>query len=209
MRFSRAKTWGIDAAAADGDNPAIMFTIFGADGKQYGPVPAHKVQEWMRDGRANRQTKVQRVGETEWKTLGDFPEFADPAATPPPLPAPADVPAAAPAPAPAPGAMPALAGSIDVFECLSRSFHLWKENFLPLVGVTLLVILAQMLLGLIPIVGILSGLFLKGVFYGGLYYYFLGKMRGEPREVGDAFAGFSRAFVPLMLTSLLQSAFVI
>jgi uncharacterized membrane protein len=44
------------------------------------------------------------------------------------------------------------------------------------------------------------------VFYGGLYYYYLGKMRGEPREFGDGFAGFSKAFGPLALASLLTVA---
>lgn len=52
-----------------------MFTILGADGKEYGPVPADKVHEWIRGGRANLQTKARRADETEWKTLGDFPEF--------------------------------------------------------------------------------------------------------------------------------------
>jgi hypothetical protein len=185
-----------------------MFTIIGADGKQYGPVPADKVQAWIRDGRANLQTKAQRVGEAEWRTLGEFAEFSA-AAVPPPL-------AAAPAPAPAAPVGPvdaktyaadliARAAPLDVFECLSRSFHLWKNNFFPLVGATLLVMLAEMVLGLIPIVGMLSGLVLKGVFYGGVYYYYLGKIRQEPREIGDAFAGFSRAFVPLMLATLVVS----
>jgi uncharacterized RDD family membrane protein YckC len=67
-----------------------MFTILGADGKEYGPVAADKVQEWIRAGRANLQTKARRADETDWKTLGDFPEFAAsapvPVITPPALP---------------------------------------------------------------------------------------------------------------------------
>ncbi len=79
-----------------------MFTILGSDGKQYGPVPADKVQAWMRDGRANLQTKAQRQGEAEWRTLGEFAEFS---ATPPPPPVEADrpTPAATFAEAAAPG----------------------------------------------------------------------------------------------------------
>ena len=53
-----------------------MFTILGADGKEYGPVTAGKLHEWIAGGRANLQTKARRDGETEWKTLGDFPEFS-------------------------------------------------------------------------------------------------------------------------------------
>jgi hypothetical protein len=95
------------------------------------------------------------------------------------------------------------AATFDLFSCLSRSFDLWKNHFMPLVGVTLLVMIVQFVVGLIPIVNILSGLLLSAVFYGGLYYYYLGKIRGEGREVGDVFAGFTKAFVPLMLTGLL------
>jgi hypothetical protein len=209
-----------------------MFTILGADGKEYGPVTAGKLHEWIAGGRANMQTKARRSGETEWKTLGDFPEFGEFGAnsgrghgvtTTEPTSAPVSTatPTAAPTETPA-GAIPvsgdarniaadliARAAPLDVFDCLSRSFHLWKSNFLPLVGVTLLVLIVQAVVGFIPILGLVSGLFLNGVFYGGLYYYYLGKMREEPREVGDAFAGFSRALVPLMLTTLLNSVLII
>ncbi len=74
-----------------------MFTILGADGKEYGPVTTAKIHEWIAGGRANLQTRARRDGEMEWKTLGDFLEFnqigADVAASPAPAmpPAPAAV----------------------------------------------------------------------------------------------------------------------
>jgi hypothetical protein len=209
-----------------------MFTIIGADGKEYGPVPAHKVQEWIAGGRANLQTRARRNGEAEWKTLGDFSEFAPPTATPPPLessvsfaadtaeaaPVRPDTPYAAPA-VPVVAAAPDMrdpaaiaaefitrARPIDVFDCLSKSWNLWLANFLPLVGATLLVFVLQFVAGMIPFLGFVAGLLLTGVFYGGLYYFYLGKIRGEPREIGDVFAGFSRALAPLMLTNLLKTA---
>jgi uncharacterized RDD family membrane protein YckC len=52
-----------------------MFTIIGADGKEYGPVTAGQIAEWIAGGRANLQTKARLSGDTTWKTLGDFPEF--------------------------------------------------------------------------------------------------------------------------------------
>lgn len=184
---------------------ASMFTIIGGDGKEYGPVTAEQVRAWIAAGRANLDTKAKAVGSDEWKRVGDFAEFTDApgaAAVPPSIPAtptrvagPVDIKAFA-------NDLNARAASLEVIGCLSRSFELWKANFLPLVGVTFLVILVQIVIGMIPIIGMLSGVFLNGVFLGGLYYYYLGRARHEPRQVGDAFAGFSKAFVPLMLASL-------
>jgi hypothetical protein len=185
-----------------------MFTIIGGDGKEYGPVSAEQVRAWLAGGRANLSTKAKYAGTEDWHTLGDYTEFTGTGATTPP-------PVASSAPAKSAGAVDAKtfaadlnarSAPLDVFGCLSRSFSLWTSNFFPLVGVTLLVVLAQLVAGFIPLVNIFSGFCLKGVFYGGLYYYFLGKMRGEPRDIGDAFAGFTQAFVPLMLATLLYTS---
>ena len=74
-----------------------MFTILGADGKEYGPVTIGKIHEWIAGGRANMQTQAHRYGETEWKNLGDFPEISQfgttGGSTPPALPETPSVPA--------------------------------------------------------------------------------------------------------------------
>ena len=185
-----------------------MFTIIGGDGKEYGPVSAEQVRAWLAGGRANLSTKAKYAGTEDWHTLGDYTEFTGTAAaTPLPIAASVQPVQQGEVDAKAFAAdLNARSAPLDVFGCLGRSFSLWTSNFFPLVGVTLLVMLAQVVASFIPLVNIFSGFCLKGVFYGGLYYYFLGKMRGEPREVGDAFAGFTRAFVPLMLATLLYTA---
>ncbi|HEX4264620.1 MAG TPA: GYF domain-containing protein [Verrucomicrobiae bacterium] len=82
-----------------------MFKIIGADQKEYGPISAEQIRQWIIDGRLNAQTRAQSDG-GEWQTLSAFPEFADvlrPAtagAPPPPL-----------GSAPAPMAMPGDVGS--------------------------------------------------------------------------------------------------
>jgi len=188
-----------------------MFMIIGGDGKEYGPVSAEQVRAWIAAGRANLKTKAKYVGTDDWHTLGEYTEFVGE----PPAPGAAATSAGGSASGPLPTAtdaksyaadLIARAAPLDVFGCLDKSFKLWTANLLPLVGVTFLVMLAAGIAGAIPLVGILSNLLLTGVFYGGLYYYYLGKARGEPRTVGDGFAGFSLAFVPLMLANLISVA---
>ena len=53
-----------------------MYTILGADGKEYGPVSADDVRQWMTEGRANSDTNVRLEGTTAWKRIADLPEFA-------------------------------------------------------------------------------------------------------------------------------------
>lgn len=68
-----------------------MYKVMGTDGKEYGPVSADVLREWIAQRRANGQTRVQAEGSAEWKALSEFPEFgpafaaAPRAASPPPL----------------------------------------------------------------------------------------------------------------------------
>ena len=59
-----------------------MFTIIGADGKEYGPVAADQIQQWIAENRLTRNMQARREGTTEWERLGDFAEFAALAAVP-------------------------------------------------------------------------------------------------------------------------------
>jgi uncharacterized RDD family membrane protein YckC len=52
-----------------------MFSIMGGDGKEYGPVPVDQVKRWLAEGRANLDTQVRRVGEEQWRRLGDCGEI--------------------------------------------------------------------------------------------------------------------------------------
>lgn len=53
-----------------------MYKIIGADGKEYGPVAAGQLRQWIAEGRANAQTPTLAPGAPEWKPLGAVPEFA-------------------------------------------------------------------------------------------------------------------------------------
>ena len=59
-----------------------MYRIIGADGREYGPVTAEQLRQWIAEGRVNHQTRVQAEGSPDWKTLADFPELSAAVAQP-------------------------------------------------------------------------------------------------------------------------------
>jgi TM2 domain-containing membrane protein YozV len=61
-----------------------MYKIIGVDGRQYGPVSAEQLRQWIAEGRANAHTLVQAEGGTEWKPLASVSEFTPPLASPVP-----------------------------------------------------------------------------------------------------------------------------
>ena len=61
-----------------------MYKIIGANQIEYGPVAAPQLRAWITEGRADANTRAKLDGETEWRPLRQFPEFADLFA--PPLP---------------------------------------------------------------------------------------------------------------------------
>src|SRR6266581_2597043 len=73
-----------------------MYKIIGADGKEYGPITADQLRQWIAEGRANGQTRVLLEGTGDWKTLAEIPEFAAILTAPAPGPAPGPIPAAFP-----------------------------------------------------------------------------------------------------------------
>jgi hypothetical protein len=68
-----------------------MYHIIGTDGKEYGPVTAEQLKQWIAEQRVNAQTKVKAEPDTDWQPLGTLPEFASVVASagkpPPPRPA--------------------------------------------------------------------------------------------------------------------------
>jgi tRNA A-37 threonylcarbamoyl transferase component Bud32 len=99
-------------------------------------------------------------------------------------------------------AQDSLAGdyTLDIGSCLHRGWALVRGNFWPVMGVTLLILLLR-LAAFFAVIGVV----VSGPLMGGLSLYFLKKIRGEPAGVGAAFSGFSRAFLPLFLASLVMA----
>jgi len=53
-----------------------MYKIIATDQKEYGPVTADQIRQWITEGRLNAQSAAMAEGATEWKPLAAFPEFA-------------------------------------------------------------------------------------------------------------------------------------
>lgn len=182
-----------------------MFTIIGADGKEYGPVTADKLREWIAAGRANAQTQCRRDGEAAWSTLGSLPEFsASFAHTPPPV-APGAPAAGSPReaarnvdPKEYADALLASGASLQIGAAISRGLDLLKTDYWTFVGVTFVMTVVIAAAGMVP----LAGLLLTGLLLGGLQFYYVRKLRGESPTLGDCFEGFNRLTMPLMLGGL-------
>lgn len=174
-----------------------MYKIIGADGQQYGPVNAEQMRRWLAENRISAQTLVQAEGSPDWKPLSSLAEFAEAfstgaaRSTAPPLP----FTGAAPGLDPEALAAQILARDypVEIGSCLSRSWGLVTQHFWLVVG-------ASFVLGLIQ--GAVG--FLTGVCMGGLYFLLLKLIRGERAQFGDAFAGFSLAFLQLFLAGLVS-----
>jgi hypothetical protein len=202
----------------------MLFYLIGADGRDYGPVDAEIVKNWISRNLANLQTKV-RVADVEppeWKVLGDFPEFAnvEPPSLPPPLPEsvpPLPVVVLPPENLQLP--VPVVvedciqdalrtAKPIRIFDCLGRGWNLAGANYWPMFGTGLLIMLCVSAAGMVPYIGGLIQMVVQGIFYGGLIYYFIGKKRGELRRLEDAFSGFRRMTWNLSLCNLVTGLLV-
>jgi len=204
-----------------------MYKIIGADKREYGPVTAEQLRQWIAEGRANAQTQAQAEGGTEWRPISAFPEFADLFGAAPPGTGPTTATSSA-------VQFSTRRSEVDIGSCISRAWKLLKGNFGGMVGASLLVIIIlggvgsvlRVLvntafgvpmfvrgvhgLGLIRLqwrgilVSSVWNLLMGGPLLGGLYNYYLKLIRGQPATVGDAFAGFSSAFVPLAMAHVVS-----
>lgn len=207
-----------------------MYKIIGADQKEYGPVTADQVREWIAQGRANGQTVAQAEGSNGWNPLSSFAEFADALAAQAGTRGPT---AEAPATAAPPDNRLERDYQLDVFGCVSRAWELVKEDFWSIVGTTLVILVVTVAINqfigfftkpsveslihghftprsiLLVALGSLAGAPVYSVFYGGLFWFMLKKIRGAEAGAGDAFAGFGSAFGQLALLGMVRGVLLL
>ena len=54
----------------------MPYKIIGSDSKEYSPVELEEIREWIREGRADSNTLVCEIGETQWVRLRDASVFS-------------------------------------------------------------------------------------------------------------------------------------
>jgi len=177
-----------------------MYKIIGADHREYGPVSAERIQQWILEGRANAQSRIQPE-DGDWRPLGDIPEFGDvlkaqaAAAPPPPRIASTEADRMA-------SAIIARDYRVDIGDWFSRSWRLLQEDFWLLMGATGVILILSFGVASLPAIGPAAIVPLSFVLLGSLCWLFLKRIRGLSADMGDAFAGFTMAFVPLILGGL-------
>lgn len=181
-----------------------MYKIIGGDQKQYGPVSAEEVRDWIADGRLNAQSLAWAEGAADWKPLGSFPEFAAALQAKATLQPP---PGTSLPPGMAEGYIAEILSrpaQVHIGSCIERSWELVKINFGLLFGTTCVVWAISFACNLIPLgVGSFVYWLLRGVLYGGMYLVFLKRIRGEEVSIGTLFSGFENGFVQLFLAGVL------
>ena len=186
-----------------------MYKIIGSDGREYGPVSAAQLHQWIAEGRINAQTQVLPEGAAAWQPLGSLPEFAETRGAAPP-------------------AIGRPAADFDIISCIARSWQLVKANLGLVIAACLLYMLIIVGIGMALRFGVnlatgtafrtytrnpwhllqmqwkgfavqyLWQLLVTGPMIGGLYLLFLKLIRGQPASVGDLFGGFGSQFGSLV-----------
>src|SRR5271168_5346761 len=95
------------------------YIIIGGDGKEYGPISAADVRQWIAEGRLSAQSLAKSVADAEFRPLEKFPEFADvwTSGTPSNI-------------SPVPSSVEINADyEIDIGGCISQGWELTKKHF--------------------------------------------------------------------------------
>jgi hypothetical protein len=171
-----------------------MYSIIGGDTKTYGPVSADEVHRWIREGRADERTKIKPEGKSGWVELGTFPQFFPAQATVPPRISQRHA-----------AVIPAGFGEIHLGHCLRHSWHVYRQDPWKITGVIGIVFFGQFLLNSIPLAGALLAFLLNGPILGGVYYFCLQNLKGQPGGVRDVTETVKDRFLPCFLATTVSS----
>ncbi|HWY29134.1 MAG TPA: hypothetical protein VNX46_00180 [Candidatus Acidoferrum sp.] len=184
------------------------YIIIGGDQKEYGPISADDVCQWVKEGRLNGQSLAKAVSDAEYRPLEKFPEFADlfrgaspGVSAPPPLTSDewvAQVTTGQP--------------ELRLGECLGAGWSFLAANVGFLAGAVILTSIVNMVFALggqvVPLIGPLAAVAFNAVIMGGFYLACLRRLRGETVAPTAVFSGFQTDFVQLFLTGLVSGSLI-
>jgi hypothetical protein len=93
----------------------------------------------------------------------------------------------------------------DVGAYVSQSWQLLKSDPGLIIGASALVGVCWLVANGLPYLGTITGLIFSGPLLGGLFIFFLKKIRNQAPALGDAFGGFSSKFGQLLLGHVVPS----
>jgi len=178
------------------------YKVLGGDQREYGPVSADEVRQWIGDGRLNAQSVARAETSSEWRPLGDFPEFAD-ALRQPRCPPPIST--ASFKPTDWTNQILAREPELRLGECLGSGLSFFSANAGFVLGAVSITWLLNIMMSFLPFIGGILHLLFSGILTGGLYFACLRRMRGETASVGSVFDGFKVCFVQLLLVGSISS----
>lgn len=188
-----------------------MNWYYAKDGQQAGPIDDTQLASLVAAGTIRGETLVWKEGMAQWQPYQQvwtdgMPDWRQ-AGT-----APARIPAAPPIIDPpgwqtaAPDDLVKAAAQrppLSATKCLSDGWTILKANFGTLIGAVAVGYLCMMAAGIIPIVGGCIGLLVNAPIMAGIWLVYIRTVRTEDPGIGDVFAGFSKAWMPLVGTGLL------
>lgn len=163
-----------------------QYLVIGQDGKEFGPIDLAGLQQWIREGRVLKQTRVRKNGGAAI-AAESLPEVAEAFAPP----------SAAPATPPIATTVPILT-EFRSWGFIGQAWELVKPHWLPLAVIFLI-------LGLISAIPYIGG-FLAFVVMVGVNRAVLGLLAGRPPQIEMMFGGFDRfgqAFAASLVICLL------
>lgn len=171
--------------------------MIGGDKREYGPVDAELIRDWIREGRADGGTLLRAENEADWRPLWTFADFQSETASPS-LPG---------GPPPLPSFTPISSEpnnvQVSVGHAFARAWHLTAEHFGSVASASLLVWLIFTAFTFVSCFGLLPMLF-YGPLLGGLFMFFLKLIRTGEASAADVFALTREKFMPLMVTGIVS-----
>jgi hypothetical protein len=178
-----------------------LYLILGSDGLEYGPVSDVEVCQWIVEGRAGRDTRIQLEGSSEWTRISALSEFSGPLSLQTER-IERRIARLSSGESDRFEAFVKIGRDLDLNTCFSRSWALLLKNPGRLIGMSLFFVIFLAALLPVPTVGPFLVVLVGLGFLSGYERVFLKLIRGEKTHFLDLFSGFFTAWFRLTLAGV-------